>query len=357
MRLGKLLIIMAVLALPGLLLAQEKSAVFEFEGIGVEQSTIDAATQIFRNELGATGKFTVLSKGDMEAKLAAGGVTDYSCHDVACAAQNGFTMGVEEVVIGSLTRLGERITADVRLVNVVKKEVAFSDRFSATSVDDLDMALRKLAEAVASRKKIQSELGRYAITEEETMEQRRKKSYITSGATFGFGFPLGDSYAGVNQLYTLAWVVRYEAGNFVLDNSIGYTWGSIKADSSDWLGFPIEQVSVGVLPWDMGMRYVFNRSSDFTPFVGGGIGLHFVASQSSAGQVYIDNGTAMAIHIAGGVYGFQSYDFRFTLEGKYTILFSDALGKDSGSTSQQIGISIGISRKLEKGEKRGCMCM
>lgn len=356
MRLGKLLIIMAVLALPGLLLAQEKAAVFEFEGIGVEQSTIEAATQIFRNELGATGKFTVLSKGDMESKLAAGGVTDYACHDVACAAQNGFTMGVEEVVIGSLTRLGERITADVRLVNVVKKEAVFSDRFSSTSVDDLDMALRKLAEAVASRKKIQSELGRYAITEEETMEQRRKKSYITSGATFGFGFPLGDSYAGVSQLYTLAWVVRYEAGQFVLDNSIGYTWGSSKPDTAEF-GYQFDKVQVGILPWDMGLRYVFSRGSDFTPFVGGGIGLHFVASQNFEGNTYIDNGTAMAIHLAGGVYGFQSYDFRFTLEGKYTLLFTDVFGDISGSTSQQIGISIGISRKLEKGEKRGCMCM
>jgi len=356
MHLRKLLIVMSVLALPGLLLAQEKAAVFEFEGIGVEQSTIMAATQIFRNELGATGKFTVLSKGDMEAKLAAGGVTDYTCNDVNCAAANGFTMSVEEVVIGSLTRLGERITADVRLVSVIKKEVVFSDRFSATSVDDLDMTLRKLAEAVASRKKIESELGRYAITEEETMEQRRKKSYITSGASFGFGFPLGDSYAGVNSLYTLAWVVRYEAGNFVLDNSIGYTWGSGEPDSTDW-GFQFDKVSVGILPWDMGLRYIFSRGSDFTPFVGGGIGLHFVGSQDLEGGARIDNGTAMAIHLAGGVYGFQSYDFRFTLEAKYTMLFTDVFGEISGSTSHQLGISIGISRKLEKGEKRGCMCM
>jgi len=347
-----LLILVFSLGLSGLVAAQERVVVFEFGAIGVDEQPITAATQIFRNELDATGKFSVIPKKEMEAKLADQGITDFSCHEITCAANYGFAVGVEKAMIGSLTKLGQKVTAEVRLVDVIRKEVVFSDHFSATSLDDLDSALRKLAEAVAARKKIESEVTRYAITEEETREPRRKKAYITSGASFGFGFPLGDSYSEVNNLKTVAWMMRYEAGNFVIDNSIGVTWGSSDPDTI-W-GIQYDKKKVSIIPWDIGMRYVFNRESDFTPFVGGGLGLHFVGSQDLGGRDYTKSDQALALHLTGGLYAFQTYDFRLTVEGKYTIVFTDAF-HDSGNSSQQIGIAIGISRKFEKGEKRGCM--
>jgi hypothetical protein len=347
------LIILFSLALSGLAVAQERVVVFEFEAIGVDEQTVTAATHIFRNELGATGEFSVIPKEEMEAKLADAGITDFDCYDPDCAAANGFAVGAEKAIIGSLTKLGERLTAEVRLVNVIRKEVVFTDRFSAISLDDLDSALRKLAKAVAGRKKIESEVTRYAITEEETLEPRRKKAYITSGASFGFGFPLGDSYLKVDNLKTLTWMMRYEAGNLVIDNSVGVSWGSGEPDTIG--GFIVDKKKVTILPWDIGVRYVFNREADFTPFVGGGIGLHFIGSQDVEGTVYTQSDEALALHVAGGLYAFQTYDFRLTVEGKYTIVFTDAFGEESGSSSQQFGISIGVSRKFEKPEKRGCM--
>jgi hypothetical protein len=341
-------------SLTGLAAAQDRVAVFEFEGIGVDYGTAEAATHIFRNELNATGKFSVIPKGDMEAALDENEITDYACHAVACAAEYGYAIGAEKTFIGTLTRLGERMTAEIRMISVVRKEIVFTDRFSVTSVDDLDMALRKLAEAAASGKKIETELDRYAITEEETMEPRRRKGYITTGASFGFGFPLGDSYSGVDNIKTLAWVMRYEAGNYVVDNSIGISWGGGGEKDTIWPGTIVDEREVAIVPWDIGMRYIFNRGTDFTPFVGGGLGLHFIASQEYGGMEYAQSDQAFAFHIAGGVYGFQSYDFRLTIEAKYTLVFSDAF-IDSGDSSHQLGISIGVSRKFEKEEKRGCM--
>lgn len=340
------------LGLTGLVEAQERVVVFEFSAIGVDEQSVTVATQIFRNELDATGKFSVIPKREMEAKLADQGITDFSCHEITCAASYGLTVGVEKAIIGSLMKLGQRVTAEVRLVDVVRKEMVFSDHFSVMSLDDLDSALRKLAAALVTRKKIESEVTRYAITEEETREPRRKKAYITSGASFGFGFPLGDSYSKVNNLKTVAWMMRYDAGNLVIDNSIGVTWGSSDPDTI-W-GIQYDKKKVSIVPWDIGMRYIFNRESDFTPFVGGGLGLHFIGSQDLGGRVYTKSDQALALHLAGGLYAFQTYNFRLTVEGKYTIVFTDAF-HDSGNSSQQIGISIGISRKLEKGEKRGCM--
>ena len=343
----------------GIIAAQERVIVFDFDDVGVDEHTVIAASQIFRNELNATGKFVVISKRDVEAKLAEKGIIDFSCFDIGCAIEYGYSVGAEKAIIGSLTKLGEKITADVSLISIYEKQITFTDRFSAISLDDLDVTLRKLAKAVANREKIESEIDRFAITEEETREPRRKKSYITSGASFGFGFPLGDSYANIDRITAFSWVMRYEAGPYIIDNSVGISWGSSKPDTTVW-GYQVDKQTVIVFPWDIGLRYVFSREGDFSPFIGGGLGIHFVSSQDlegqgTDGQPYIDNDQAMALHFAGGIFGFQSYDFRMTLEGKYTIVFTKAFGSDSGSSSHQIGISLGISKRLEKGEKRGCM--
>ena len=331
-----LLALLCTLGLAATVSAQEKAAVFDFSGIGVSPETVTAASQIFRNELNATGKFAVVPKSDMDTTLAEANITDYTCFAIACAAEYGYIIRVDKAIIGTLTMLGERVTAEVSLVSVVRKEVEFADTFSATSLDDLSMALRKLARAVADRRKIESEVTRFAITEEETREARRKKSYITSGAGFGVGFPLGsDSYLGLGTLKNLVWVLRYEAGQSIVENSIGLSWGSGG------------ERKITIVPWDIGMRYIFNRESDFAPFVGGGVGLHFIAGQDVKGD------QAFALHLAAGLYAFQSYDFRLIVEAKYTALLTDAFtGSD---VSQQIGLMITISRKFEPGENRGCL--
>lgn len=179
--------------LAGTVAAQERVAVFEFEAIGIDQEQAAIATQLFRGELGATGKFTVIPKGDVEAKLAEKGITDFSCHAFGCASEYALIAGVDKAVIGTLTMFGQRVTVEVSLVSAANKQLEFNDRFATISIDDLDSVLRKLAQAVADRKKIESEVGRFAVTQEETVEGRRKTSYITTGAAFGFGFPLGDS--------------------------------------------------------------------------------------------------------------------------------------------------------------------
>jgi hypothetical protein len=353
-----ILILIMTLCVTGIATAQETVAVFEFEGIGLSQPDADAATQIFRGELGATGGFRVLPKADVESKLAARGVENPVCHAVSCAADYGRMAGVGRSVIGTLTVLGSRITAEVQLVDVGRKRVEFSDRFSAASIDDLEATLRKLAVAVANRRKIQSEVGRFAVTEEETGEAARKRSFITVGMGFGSGLPLGASYAKINSLNQVLLISRYEADRFVVETSIGVQWGSGGERDTviDEFGTEIvDKKSVSVVPIDIGLHYVFNRKAEFSPFVGGGIGLHFIDSETSGGTEYVRSGTAFAYHAAFGVYGFQSYDFRLSLEGRYSMMFSDAFLGDE-KFHQQVGFLVGLTRKLERTQGRhgGC---
>jgi len=328
--------------------AKPTAVVFNFEGFGVDPQTVEAASQVFRAELAATEKYDVLTRGDLESRLSQADIDNLNCYDIDCAASRGKIIGAKKAVIGSLTRLGDKVIAQVQLIDVKGKKSEFDDRFSADTIDDLDVVLRRLAEAMVSGNKVETNVNKFALTEEETESSRQRKSFITSGFSFGFGLPLGDSYSNVDNLKQLAWNMRYEAGRYVVDNSVGINWGS--AELTDSLG-DTEHKGVFIIPWDIGLRYIISPKSEISPYVGAGIGFHFIFAAKINDTPVVDGDQAMALHLAAGLYAFQSYDFRFTVDAKYTIVFTDAF-YGSKDNSQQIGISVGISRKWESGKKR-----
>jgi hypothetical protein len=334
--------------------AQETVAVFDFEAIGISEQEAEGATQLFRNDLAATGRFTVRPRAEVQSALAAQEITDAVCHATTCAADYGGIVGVEKSVIGSLTMLGGRITAEVSLVDVVQREVVFTDRFAASSIADLDAVLGRLATAVAEQKKIVSEVGRFNVTEEEARDARRKKSFFTIGVAFGGGFPLDNSYAGLDNLKSLLILSRYEANKFVVETTFGAQWGSAGGRDTLSSGMIVDKKQVAIVPFDVGLRYLFHHEKDVTPFVGGGIGLHLITSQEESGQTYLENDQAFAFHGCGGIVAFQSYDFRLSLEGRYTALFSDTFGGEK-SVQSQIGFLLGLTYRVpERKHTSGC---
>jgi len=345
------IIMLTIISSFGSTQAKISVAVFEFDPIGIDQPTAAAATQIFRSELKAIGKYTVFTKGDVEAALREAEIYNLSVNDVQGAASKAKIIGADKAVIGSLTQLGNKIVAEVQLIDVKSAKVEFADRFSSDTIDDLDVVLRRLARAVTSKNKVESDINRFALTEEETGDSRHRKSYMTSGMSFGFGFPLGDSsYSGVDNLKALAWMIRYEANRFIVDNSVGINWGTAKV-TIDTLTDDTESKGVFIIPWDIGLRYLLMSESDISPYIGAGLGFHFIFAAKVNDTPVVDSDQAMALHFATGLYAFQSYDFRLSVDAKYTIVFSDAF-YGSDKTSQQIGISIGISRKWVSGQKR-----
>ena len=330
--------------------AKPEIAVFDFDAISIDRATATAATQIFRAELGAIADYIVLNKGDIEERLQDVDIYDFTAYDINSASAKGKAVKADKSAIGSLTQLGSKIIVDVQLIDVNKQSVEFADRFSTDSIEDLDVVMRRLAKAVSKGKKIETEVNKFDLTDEETGESRHRRSYITSGVSFGFGFPIGDSsYANADNLKLLNWNMRYEASKFVVDNSLGFNWGT--AEYVDTLTDEMHKKGILIIPWDIGLRYVLNPQADISPYFGAGLGFHFIFAAKVNDQPVVDSDQAMAIHFSGGLYAFQSYDFRFIVDARYTIVFSDAF-YGSQNTSQQISISVGIARKWVSGQKR-----
>src|SRR5690606_15953414 len=127
----------------------------------------------------------------------------------------------------------------------------------------------------------------------------RRRSLYHTGVALGYLFPIGNeiAYNGNRKSERFSWVNSWEfRDNLAL--SADLVW-----------------VVPHTLGADLSLRYYLDRS-DFSPFVGGGVGLH-------GGDGLGSNATAPAINAQGGLILFRTYDVNVMLRGQYQMLFSD----------------------------------
>lgn len=314
-------------------------AVFNFRPMGISDNTAIVSTQLFRGELANTGKFTVIELGEMEKTL-----DTTQCYDVMCASELSNKLNASKAVIGSISQLGKKIIVNVRLINVADSQVEFTDQFSATSIEDLDVVMRKLAIAVSTRRTIESSVKDNVISDEETKGQRKRKTFTSEGFKFGFIIPI-RGYADVKRANKFEGIICYEPRSYMVETISGILWGAekIKEDTVYDRGYYRTALKNSVVDWyiDVGIKkFLANERSTISPYIGGDLGFHIIGGTKVEDDKEKNYGTSTSPAIAGniGVLFFRDYDFRVLLDTKYNIIFSDNLG-----TSQGIGISIGIN--------------
>ena len=314
--------------------------VFDPQPIGVDQATVMATAQLLRNDLAATGKFSVVDEGQVQRILG----TEAFCYDSQCAAEYGQRLGVDKAVIGSLSRLGEKIFVELRLVNVSSGQLEFSDRLASSTVEDLDTVIKRLATGIASGKSAEETAQVGLIIEQEAKEPRRRRNFFTVGGKIGYLFPSGDSWGGTDKLLCLDWVTRYETPDFMVESLVGWRY-QVNKDNGAY-DVPVE-FSFFYLP----------SKSDFSPYLGGGLGIHWVAAErwnhhdawDQDDDRITNNG--LALNVGGGLMGFRTYDFRFIVDLRYTVVFAELNGQDSHSG---ISLTFGITSPRKDSGQRGC---
>jgi TolB-like protein len=329
----------ALIAVPHTALGQQKIAivVFDAQPIGVEEPTVLAASQLLRNDLAATGNFAVMDEGEVTRLLGEKPL----CYDSQCALEIGQQLGVDKAVIGSLSRLGEKIIVELRLVDVNSGQVEFSDRMASATVEDLDTVIKRLATGLATGKPSEQTVEIGAITEVETREPRRRKNFFTVGGKIGYLFPTGDSWRGVDKLLCLDWVTRYETPTFMVESLVGWRY-EIGRDEGAY-----------DIPIEFSILYIPGKS-DFSPYLGGGLGIHWVAAAREDedvvyhGEERITN-NGLALNVGGGLIGFRTYDFRIVVDLRYTMVFAKLDGQD---THQGVSLTFGVTSPRK--DSRGC---
>jgi TolB-like protein len=118
--------------------AQIPIAVMDFEGYGISQTEVIALTNRLRNELFRIGQFDVVERGMMESILAEQDFQLTGCTSDECLVEIGQLLGAEQMVGGSVSRVGETFTVSARRVNVQTGSVlAVSDYDLQGALDEL----------------------------------------------------------------------------------------------------------------------------------------------------------------------------------------------------------------------------
>ena len=128
-------------------MAKQSIALSDLAAQGVDASVSSIISDRLRNELFATGLFTVVERSQMQQILKEQGFQQSGCTSDACAVEVGQLLGVQYIAVGSVGLLGKTYTLNVRLIDVRTGQIIQSaSEDCRCEIDDL---LKKSVQRIA----------------------------------------------------------------------------------------------------------------------------------------------------------------------------------------------------------------
>ena len=104
------------------LVAQEETrptvAILDFEGQDISVQEVQTLTERMRTEIGNTNAVRLIERKAIESIMAEQGLAQSGCVTDECAAEVGQLLGVQFMINGSIGRIGESYTIDVKMFSV-----------------------------------------------------------------------------------------------------------------------------------------------------------------------------------------------------------------------------------------------
>jgi hypothetical protein len=310
--------------MPGFMNAK-KIGVLHFKATGVSSVTAQIVTDLLSSELVNYG-YTVSSPDAMDAVV--GEVIE--CYEPVCAAEAGFKAKVEQVVYGSVSKLGEKHIVQASVVNVSTQEIIWSGSLSATTAEDLDMVAQRIAKSIAEGKKTGETVEVGTVTEEEEEEPMRRRVFYTTGIKAGALQPVGG-YGESGTMFHLGALFWYETPHLVVELGL---YSAFSGNLGDVGGTATEAVAP-----ELSILYMLSKQ-DISPYLGGGVGFGILSLNPETG---FDPEAAygIAFNGGGGVVFFRTYDIRVLLDVRYRVNLSQVENFDG--PHQGVMFSVGFT--------------
>ena len=116
-------------------------AVLDFDGDGVSQSETRTLTNRLRDEIFNTGIYIVLERGKMDEVLKEQGFQQTGCVTSECAVEVGNMLGVQQMIGGSIGKVGNIYTVSARVIDVQTGKVLKSANYD--HIGDIGQLLTK----------------------------------------------------------------------------------------------------------------------------------------------------------------------------------------------------------------------
>jgi hypothetical protein len=246
-RASSLLLLLAALLTPVLTRA-EVIGLLPATGANVDAGTLEAARDVLRAHLEATGRQVRLAAGDP--------VREADAREAAAAAQ---AVGATRAAVLRLSRLGSGLRARLTVYEVPGGRQVHADDMPAGSPDDIDPVLQRLAQGYAAGSRA------VAVAEIDTVTGKEATPLNRIPATRGFGLRLGGitplNPGGSESGTGGGFFWQYDARSFFVDVSFDGFWGRRYHDVSTGFGAYLPLTRGNVTPYlGAGLRYAWARS-------------------------------------------------------------------------------------------------
>ncbi len=306
-----------------------------FHTVGVSDTTATVARDLLAVELESRG-VPVLGRSFLAGLPSGPG----GCIEVDCALSLARERQADQVILGSLSRLGEKIIVRVRALRLTDEEPYYSDQLSAMTEEDLDAVMRRVADGIASGRRDSERATVESITRAESEAPRRRAGRSGIGLRAGLIFPDGDSYGGEN-LTSLRLAYKFEGRGFMIESTalLGLAWGG---RAVEWM------------PLDIFAARVFGEG-DLSGYVGGGLGMRYVHVERDMGceecapglscrctNYQSQGATTLSTDAGGGVIAFRTYGYQILVDLRYHYVFED-FDDVGGHGAHGVVLSFGTS--------------
>lgn len=137
-------------------------AVFDFEGKGLSQAEATALSERFRSVLVSTNKFNVVERQKIKLIMDEIGLQLSGVVSEESMSQAGELLGVNRIISGTIGKIGDTYTVDLRIIAVeTGKVIRTISQNASGSKENLIALLERLAKRFAG---IKSELKKYDVT-------------------------------------------------------------------------------------------------------------------------------------------------------------------------------------------------
>ena len=122
------------------LFSQEKQtiAVLDFEAFGINEFEVQSLTNRTRTLLVRSGQYQVVERGKMNEILNEQGFQQSGCTTEECIVEVGQLLGVKYMLGGSIGRVGETFTIDMRMIDIQTGKIFKSASYDVEGkIDDV----------------------------------------------------------------------------------------------------------------------------------------------------------------------------------------------------------------------------
>ena len=113
-------------------------AIIDFEGIGVSFDEIRVLSQRLASEIISLNVYKLFERSKVDQVIKENNFQHSGCADAACAMEIGQLAGVERMVIGTVSKIGNTYSIDSRMIDVESGESVISAEYSTqNSIDDV----------------------------------------------------------------------------------------------------------------------------------------------------------------------------------------------------------------------------